>query len=452
MLIVPPGVNLRGETIDLLDDYVSGGGALAFAGAVPYLVDGLPSEKLERIVQNYGLLLPSRSDLNDYRPIIDYMQARKIVPKRDAESLPKPRVCRRSAEEAELYLAFNDRNETRELAFDATSPFDGHVERWDARTGEMVGVAPCAKDEPVAIVDTWRPYEARMYVAVETAFRESSDATATERVAGPTPLWTVSRTSPNALEFSHCSLSDDDSRTLDETRALLADAIADAGRPVVWRTHWTFEFEPATKSTASCSLLIPDVNMEDPDRTVCLDGEPLEEADRRFYRGRPYRAYALPDPASGEHEITWQSFIGVASEFQSPVVMGEIAVRSPGSEVPAIAPAGKKLDFGLWSDFGLWCYGGPVVYRGTCTVLELPKTERVILEVPELSGVAHVKVNANAAGGLVFQPRTLDVTRFVKRGENVIEIAVAPPPGACGGAFGLAIAPVLHVERRRESE
>ena len=83
------------------------------------------------------------------------------------------------------------------------------------------------------------------------------------------------------------------------------------------------------------------------------------------------------------------------------------------------------MDAGDWSkDSALECYSGGAWYRKT-VVLSAEQTKgRVLLNLGKVVATAEVRVNGKRAGIRVAPPWTVDVSEFVKPGENRIEILV----------------------------
>ena len=63
------------------------------------------------------------------------------------------------------------------------------------------------------------------------------------------------------------------------------------------------------------------------------------------------------------------------------------------------------------------------MYRSTFT-LEPGKGGRILLDLGEAMVLAQVKVNGKDAGGVWTFPYRLDITPFVKKGDNTLEITV----------------------------
>jgi hypothetical protein len=81
-----------------------------------------------------------------------------------------------------------------------------------------------------------------------------------------------------------------------------------------------------------------------------------------------------------------------------------------------------KISPGDWSEIdGLLSYSGAALYRKTVSI---PAARKVMLDLGEVVSSSEVRVNGKLAGIRVSPPWTLDITRFVKKGANKIEILV----------------------------
>ena len=81
-----------------------------------------------------------------------------------------------------------------------------------------------------------------------------------------------------------------------------------------------------------------------------------------------------------------------------------------------------QFALGDWSkNEGLLSYSGGAWYRKTVT---LGSAKQVVLNLGQVVASAEVRVNGNGVGVKVAPPWTLDITKFVKAGENRIEVLV----------------------------
>ncbi len=83
------------------------------------------------------------------------------------------------------------------------------------------------------------------------------------------------------------------------------------------------------------------------------------------------------------------------------------------------------IDLGDWSEgSALECYSGGIWYRKKITLSRQQVAGRVILDLGRVVATAEVHVNGRPAGVRVAPPWRLDVTEFVRAGENHLEILV----------------------------
>ena len=69
-------------------------------------------------------------------------------------------------------------------------------------------------------------------------------------------------------------------------------------------------------------------------------------------------------------------------------------------------------------------YSGTAFYNNSFNVEKLPENERIIMDLGALTAMAKVTVNGQYAGGVWTAPYRLDITDFVKEGENQLKIEV----------------------------
>jgi hypothetical protein len=108
-------------------------------------------------------------------------------------------------------------------------------------------------------------------------------------------------------------------------------------------------------------------------------------------------------------------------ELESAYVLGEFRLKSTEHGF-AIVPDGG-LEPGKWNEQGSPFYSAGVAYRQGFKVEEAKG--RFVVSVPSWYGsVARVTVNQKPAGYIGWAPWECDVSKFIKRGDNTIEVAV----------------------------
>jgi hypothetical protein len=82
------------------------------------------------------------------------------------------------------------------------------------------------------------------------------------------------------------------------------------------------------------------------------------------------------------------------------------------------------IDFSQHDAPSVKYFAGTATYEKKVYLDKLKFNERIILDLGTLNDIAEVKINGKSAGVLWYPPYQVDVTDFVKKGENTLEIAV----------------------------
>lgn len=74
-------------------------------------------------------------------------------------------------------------------------------------------------------------------------------------------------------------------------------------------------------------------------------------------------------------------------------------------------------------NFDIKHYSGKIVYQSSYNLHKKPEN-KVLIELTDLGVMAKIKINGDYAGGIWTRPYRLDISKYVKEGNNVIEIEV----------------------------
>ncbi len=132
---------------------------------------------------------------------------------------------------------------------------------------------------------------------------------------------------------------------------------------------------------------------------------------------------------SGDDKLTGSRKFAIPRPSVEPVTVFLRIEQEPGCYAGAALPEPIKLDcgpgriaLGDWSkNDALLSYSGGARYRKVVTI---PKARQVSLNLGEVVASAQVRVNGQLVGVRVSPPWRLDITKFVKAGENQIEVLV----------------------------
>lgn len=82
------------------------------------------------------------------------------------------------------------------------------------------------------------------------------------------------------------------------------------------------------------------------------------------------------------------------------------------------------IDFSQHDDPSVKYFAGTATYKKTVNLSKLRLNQRIVLDLGTLNDIAEVKINDKSVGVLWYPPYRIDITDFVKKGENTLEIAV----------------------------
>ena len=167
-----------------------------------------------------------------------------------------------------------------------------------------------------------------------------------------------------------------------------------------------------------------------PELWNAANGEILAAEDWREENGR-----TIVNLSFARHESVFVVFPAAASKLPCGKDAGEcsvVAVDGPwtatfaadglhrGPKEPVVL--NELTDLSRSADETLKFYSGPVSYRARFSLSDVGR--HAVLDLGEVAVTAKVKVNGVYAGGVCFAPYRLDVSRFVRRGDNELEVEV----------------------------
>jgi len=96
------------------------------------------------------------------------------------------------------------------------------------------------------------------------------------------------------------------------------------------------------------------------------------------------------------------------------------AMRGPDNPLKMILPD----DWSQSTDERVKYYSGTAVYRNSFSLLKPQPGETICLTMGRVGVMAEVRINGQMAGGVWSSPWRVDITKFIRDGENEVEISV----------------------------
>ncbi|MBI5092204.1 MAG: hypothetical protein HZB26_07115 [Candidatus Hydrogenedentes bacterium] len=428
VVVLPPLVNIRSTTLTLLREFAAKQGILITVGSAPRLVDGRPCEDAAVFLNAHAKRIVDGVDFFDYQPVVCALTecgVRTLTAKSpDGTDIPALKAQRRTWGDREVFFVANVSREsvTARVAFNPG--VTGNLEEWDAASGKTRTLAPCSADRPVSLDLEWAARQARIFVVVPGEALESVlDARSDIRRIRPT--WRTTRNGPNILVLDRCRfVGRKESRELlsvSQVQAELRMRLEEAAEPVTLTTQ--FVFFAGDKAARSTGYELAIELGDDPE--VLYHRQPLPLHETEWLLDPAIRRIPLPGLSHGNNVIEVRGTYRDATDFQSPWLLGDFRPHSDDDATFAVEAEKTALGIGAWPAQGLPFFAGTVTYAASFDLDRLAHGERVVLDMPGLSGSAEVRVNGRVVDHVLWPPYACDLTEAVKPGPNTVEVEVA---------------------------
>lgn len=442
-VVLPPGMeSINGATFRLLQQYVANGGRVVHFGQLQ-LVDGMPDARLSKL-----RLLPAQSEATP--AVITSLFHNKgltLTPLKNNNTGGNIYHQRRRLANGQLLLLANA---SMTSAAEAAVTLQGKdVLELDLHTGDIHRVAYTQQGGQVRIAVTIPPAGSSMLFIADNQLNGY-------RALNKPQAWTVlntpasvaARLAENSLTLDFCDLH---LLQADTTYLQLHTGVASntafrqhgftdgVGNPWNNRTQYKDAivrrdtFSNGTGYTATYHFTVADgvdasgfkAVAEQPGlwQSVRINGVPVKNEPGKWWLDRTFGVYNIGryiKPGDNTIAITVTP-MRVFAEIEPVYILGDFNLESAPHGWRITPP--KPLQRGYWNKQGLPEYGQGVAYTKTFTVATPAKAYAVRLG--QWKGtVAAVKVNDSVAGTIIGEPNTLDISRYIKKGENKVSVVV----------------------------
>ena len=439
-VVLPPMIeNLDRETFRLISKLVAGGGRL-ISFSHPTLVDGANDATLEKMYEVYKDKIILVNELNDE------VISRYFVSKESRFSELKGGQLyhhRRYLTDGQLLFLVNSSLE--ESCRGTVLTRGAESIELNTITGEINGYpgTPAGKDvmlnfelPPAGSLLLYLPLSKQGEFKIP---EEPGNFTAME-----SGEMTVSRKGDNVLTIEFCDLQIGEDAFKDIYTADASDMVFrhhgfPNGNPwnhsVQFRTNIVdrFNYDANTGFTATYYFNIKGTAdftgmkavIERPELwSVLVNGKEAKAEEGKWWLDRELGVYEIEKLVKkGMNSITLKvSPMNVHAEIEPVYILGNFSVLSAEKGF-SIEPAVNKLTMGGWKDQGLPCYSWDVNYSRDFNIEE-PEGAYVVKLNQWKGTIAELVVNGQFAGVIAFPPYENDVTRFIKPGNNKIEVSV----------------------------
>lgn len=156
---------------------------------------------------------------------------------------------------------------------------------------------------------------------------------------------------------------------------------------------------------------------------VKINGVAIKNEPGQWWLDRSFGVYQIGRhvKAGGNELSVTVAPMSVYAEIEPVYILGDFHLEAAAQSWSIVPP--QPLQTGYWSKQGLPLYSQGVAYTKNFTVDNLSKAYAVVLGKWQ-GTVATVKVNDVLAGIITAEPNRLDIGKFVKKGNNKVEVTV----------------------------
>ncbi len=439
LLILPPGTeSLDTATVRWMEPFVWRGGRVLCCGPAPAMVDGRPSDRIQKLAKSAG-----------------WRQCTPAEAVRLAAELSAGFGMKFIRAEGDRGILFHHRRQLRdgELVFLVNTSIEHRsrgrieaaargVELWCCHSGKVLPYPFVAQGSTVRAEFDLPPCGSLLlFFGPQPGTPASPQTKAHEELVPPTGPIQVRRLEPNVLTLDYVDISAGGESRKDlhfyhanrfafqkngldrnpwDSAVQFKDELIRKTFPATSGFEATYRFTIEGQVPQPLWIVV-----ERPDLySITCNGQPVVASgqwwlDRSFGRleiGRLARV--------GENQLTLRARpFTIWHEIEPAYLLGDFSLRAADKGFVVAPPAPLAVAEQGWNQQGHPFYAAGVAYAQTFAVPS--PSGRYVLSVPRWYGsVARVLVNGKLAGYIAWQPWECDVTEAIRPGNNTIEVVV----------------------------
>jgi hypothetical protein len=418
-LILPGTKVLSDETVGVLMDFISSGGNVIIIGDVPKVLDWNDEEnkKLETTLVNASnvVLLRSAENIEDaFREVVEKLTCAQIyIDGMDGQGTEDIIVSQRKVGNMSMYLFVN---RTKDSVKVRVKVAEECLCEWNLETGDVFKVP--VKDGILEL--EFAPAGARVFSTMGSGLDCSDHCSVFDKGN----IWQTLDLRNN--EWSFKSL-EGNVLPLDKWNVQLNARPIVPGQINVWSTTFRIEDVPTF-----LKLVLDTPNQWIPSHQGFLDKMRATEV---YVNG--HQLPALKRSTWQDKYYLEQDILGYVREGVNEIRIETISKLNPlhGIEHPAylvgdfcleesVIKKGNNAFLGYWTDYGYPYYSGIGCYQTILSLDAMHSDCRYWLKALNVSDGFGVKINNKLVGVRLWPPFEVDITEYLKNGENVLQLEV----------------------------
>jgi len=445
LVVFPPNLeNLDSSTFDLVKQYLKNGGKILSVNSDLKFINGSEEEKIKSVTKKYSDQWKFADSMSG-EDILTSLKSNEIKFIDPEKITGKLFHHRRTLDDGELLFLANTSLE--EWSAGTFALKGKSVNELNLLNGSIVPYPFKIKDKSV-VVDFDLPPAGSLLLNINDISQTTNVETKTSevKIVSSSDKITINRMAPNVLTIDYCDLKikgekEDDLYFFKAADKIFREHNFDGNpwsRAVQYKTSiidrnnlpdgsgfeatYNFIVEPGIEKKSFRAVV------EQPELwKLSINGTIVKPNPKESWLDRAFGVFNIGDyVVDGKNEVSLNaSPMTVYSELEAIYILGEfhLAPADKGWKLTQ----NKPLHLGNWKKQGLPFYSDAISYSKTYQLQ--PGDKRYIINAPFWEGsTIEVKVNNKKAGLIGWQPNEMDITDFIKDGENEISLLVYGTP------------------------
>ena len=442
VVIVPGLETLRQTTLTLLESFLAAGGRLIFMGSAPKFVDGVESDRAQRLY-----LRAERIDMN-CNALLDCLKEYEFLRVNLPDGSRANHLVHQLRKEGEDYWLFLATTRTQPspdvdipnqaIKFNVGQKYETEVlrftlqgeyilELWDTQTGRTHRLGARYEEGKTIFRRKWHMHDSLLLRLIPGRYEGEEEPIMEypggRRIFHKVP---VSLSEPNIylMDMAEYALDGEDYRPVEEILKLENLCRQRCDLPIRKRAMqqpYQMRKEAAghtlkLRFTIESKIDIPAPVLAMENMDVCrlwLDGKEVKPKDSGWFIDRIIRKTPLPKVQAGTHWLEAEFPLGLNTKLEYMYLLGDFGVEVSGCE-KVITPPVRELAFGDWTHQGLPFYSGNVTYH-----VSLETRGGIRVRVPHYRGaMVGLRADEGEEFPIIYSPYACDLTDLAPGGHR----------------------------------
>ncbi|OQB15206.1 MAG: Glycosyl hydrolases family 2, sugar binding domain [Firmicutes bacterium ADurb.Bin193] len=440
VVIIPQTEVIRGRVLELLKEFSANGGVIITTGNTPTLLDGVFSQEVCDFFSGKAIIKVENTKSALDTALKDIPITRVRLSEKENKDLSDIYVHVRAQESIKTVFICNlNPNQSVNLSMPIEKPC--FVERLNAETGESTACEIIKDGNGYCISFGLSELGSVLFMLnedQEARLGREEAAPAADKTVSLSD-WSVRLLDKNALNLQFCraSLNGAPYEEINDVLAVedsFKERLGFGGNIFFIRQPYMYPQEEREK-TAKVKIEYPFTVHELPEGEIMLASERPDvfsvyinnqkvEPTGDFYKDRAFALYDIkPYVEKGENTVRLETDkYGILVNLESVYIVGDFSLAKNGKSFSIQKP--KSLKPGNIADQGCPYYSGLINYTAEFDIRDDFSMAKFSFE--RFDGVtAEVFVNGRPVRTIGWKPYSADITPYLKKGKNVIEIEIA---------------------------